>query len=50
MSMVEGGELLRYCYDVGLITWSISLDSIVRARVGAYGDENSWFHGDVCQH
>ena len=50
MAMGEGEELLRYSYVLGLITWSISLESIERARVGAYGDENAWFHGDACQH
>ena len=50
MSMVEGGELLRYSYVVGLITLSIPLAIIKRARVGVYGDENSFFNGDACQH
>ena len=43
MAMAEDGELLRHCYAVGLITWSISLESIERARVGAYANENAWF-------
>ena len=38
-----------HCYDVGLISWYIPLESIERDRVGAYGDENAWFHGDACQ-
>ena len=50
MAMLKGEELLRYCYAIGLITWSISLESIEISRVGAYGDENAWFHGDACQH
>ena len=32
------GELLRYCYVVGLITWPKPLESI-ESKVGAYGDE-----------
>ena len=49
MSMVEGGTL-----KVLLCCW---IDHLAqdhwreqRARVGAYGDENAWFHGDACQH
>ena len=32
------GELLSYCYVVGLITWPNPLESI-ESEVGAYGDE-----------
>ena len=41
MSMVEG-ELLRYCYAVGLITWTKPLERI-ESKVGADGDESFGF-------
>ena len=49
MSMVEGRNLkVLLCYWIDSLAQAIGENR--EQKVGSYGDESVWFHGDACQH